>query len=136
MGGGSITLLDSNEELLRGITQRGRVCAESPSVRVYKTAPRRRNLRHSLLCNRRQPAPETLTMSCHNYCSGNYTLGSLRVPVTFPRRSSVGLYTPSVSVGDGLCLPSSVRPEPDPEHGQETCRTYQLPASQLRAQQL
>lgn len=48
MGGGSITSWTLMKSCY-GITQRGRVCAESPpSVRVYKTAPRRRNLRHSL----------------------------------------------------------------------------------------
>ena len=61
-------------------------------------------------------------MSCHNYCSGNYTLGSLRSPCHIPVASFVGFYTPSVSVGDGLCLPSSCQDRTwILSNGQETC---------------
>lgn len=77
--------LDSNEELRCSITQRGRVCAESPpSVRVYKTARRRRNLRHSLLCNRRQPAPETSPCLATTTAPETTPWGLSGVPVTFP----------------------------------------------------
>lgn len=76
--------LDSNEELWCGVTQRRRVWAESPpSFGVYKTARRRRNLRHSLLCNRRQPAPETSPCLATTTALETTPWGLSGVPVTF-----------------------------------------------------
>ncbi|XP_057552326.1 keratin-associated protein 26-1 [Hippopotamus amphibius kiboko] len=47
-------------------------------------------------------------MSCHNYCSGNYSLGSLRSPCLVPFPSSIALCSTNVCGGsDVLCLPSS-----------------------------
>nr|XP_014722071.2 keratin-associated protein 26-1 [Equus asinus] len=48
-----------------------------------------------------------LTMSCHNYCSGSYSLGSLRNPCHIPLPSSIALCSTNVSCGDVVCLPSS-----------------------------
>ncbi|OWK00543.1 hypothetical protein Celaphus_00019446 [Cervus elaphus hippelaphus] len=61
-------------------------------------------------------------MSCHNYCSGNHPLVSLGSPCHIPVASSVGRYSPSVSVGDALCLPSSCQDRTwILSNGQETC---------------
>lgn len=60
-------------------------------------------------------------MSCHNYCSGNTPWGLSGVPVTFRRLLRRPLHS-SVSVGDGLCLPSSCQDRTwILSNGQETC---------------
>ncbi|XP_049714456.1 keratin-associated protein 26-1 [Elephas maximus indicus] len=46
-------------------------------------------------------------MSCHNYCSGNYSSGSLRNICHIPVTSSSALCSTNVSYGDAFCLPSS-----------------------------
>ncbi|XP_058379369.1 keratin-associated protein 26-1 [Diceros bicornis minor] len=46
-------------------------------------------------------------MSCHNYCSGSDSLGSLRNLCHIPLTSSISLCSTNVSSGDVLCLPSS-----------------------------
>ncbi|XP_008573417.1 PREDICTED: keratin-associated protein 26-1 [Galeopterus variegatus] len=46
-------------------------------------------------------------MSCHNYCSGNYSSGFLRNSCHIPLIPSISLCSTNVSRGDVLCLPSS-----------------------------
>ncbi|XP_047612312.1 keratin-associated protein 26-1 [Phacochoerus africanus] len=61
-------------------------------------------------------------MACHNYCSGNYSLGSLRNPCHIPLSSSIALCSTNVSGGDVLCVPSSCQDHTwILNNGQETC---------------
>ncbi|XP_007941720.1 keratin-associated protein 26-1 [Orycteropus afer afer] len=46
-------------------------------------------------------------MSCHNYCSGNYSSGSLRNVCNIPVTYTIALCSTNVSNGEAVCLPSN-----------------------------
>lgn len=92
-------------------TTRKRVCIQNHCLLgIYKGSSRRRStkqLETLISCQSPTASSQNLTMSCPNFCSGNYSLGFLRNPCYIPLTSSFALCSTNASRGGVLSLPSS-----------------------------